>query len=117
ALPADALRAKLAAYLCAKNVSLDALLQQREAVCALEPEQRELAMVIVDTGRAPGLERMACFLTERYGIPLTVVTFEVFALEEHRHISVREITDVETSASSPCVNCRPLPKLFHSDTG
>lgn len=58
-------------------------------------------MVIVGTGRAPGLDRMAHFLADRYGIPLTVVTFEVFALEDHRQILVREITAVETSESLP----------------
>jgi hypothetical protein len=101
ALPADELQAKLASYLQGSNVSLDALLKQRDAGFALEPEQRELALIIVGTGRAPGLDRMAHFLADRYGIPLTVVTFEVFALEDHRQILVREITEIETSASIP----------------
>jgi hypothetical protein len=78
-------------------VSLDILLRQREAAFALEPEQREVAIVIVGTGRAPGLDRMAHFLADRYGISLTVVTFEVSALEDHRQILVREITEVATS--------------------
>jgi hypothetical protein len=101
ALPADELRAKIESYLCGHNLSLDALLQQRDAAFALEPVQRELALIIVGTGRAPGLERMAHFLADRYGIPLTVVTFEVFAFADHRQILVREITEVETSASLP----------------
>jgi Holliday junction resolvase-like predicted endonuclease len=101
ALSADELRAKIEPYLCRHNVSLDTLLQQREAAFALEPEQRELVMVIVGTGRAPGLDRMAHFLADRYGTPLTVVTFEVFALEDHRQILVREITEVATSEPLP----------------
>jgi hypothetical protein len=101
AISAEELRAKIEPYLCKHHVSLDALLHQREAAFALEPEQRELAMILVGTGRAPSLNRMAHFLADRYGIPLTVVTFEVFALEAHRHILVREITDVATAEPLP----------------
>ena len=101
ALSADELRAKIEPYLYRNNVSLDTLLHQREAAFALAPEQRELAMVIVGTGRVSGLDRMAHFLADRYGIPLTVVTFEVFALEDQRQILVREITEVATSDPLP----------------
>jgi hypothetical protein len=101
AIPADELREKIEPYLCRHNVSLDTLLKQREATFALEPEQRELVLVIVGTGRAPGLDRMAHFLADRYGIPLTVITFEVFALEDQRQILVREITEVEISEPLP----------------
>jgi hypothetical protein len=65
AISADELRAKIEPYLCKHNVSLDTLLHQREAAFALEPEQRELAIVIVGTRRAPGLDRMARFLADR----------------------------------------------------
>jgi len=101
AMSADELRAKIEPYLNSHNLNLDSLLNQRDAGFALEPEQRELVLVIVGTGRARGLDRMAHFLAEKYGIPLTVISFEVFALDDHRQILSREITEIEASDPLP----------------
>lgn len=100
-MPADELRAKIEPYLAQQSLNLDDILSQRGAGFALDPEQRELTLMLVGTGRAPGLERMTHFLATRYGIPLTLISFEVFALDDQRQILCREITEVETAGFLP----------------
>lgn len=96
-LPADELRDSVEPYLNRKNLTLDSLLNERQALFTLEPEQRELVMIVVGTGRTPGLDRITQFLSSRYGTPFNVVTFEVFALDDQQKILAREITELETA--------------------
>jgi hypothetical protein len=77
---------------------LDALLEERGAPDALEPEQRELLLFVVGTGRAESLERMTRFLSEPYGLPISVVLLQVFKLGDGRTLLTREVTEQETNA-------------------
>ena len=97
-LSATEFRAKLDPYLTAHDLDLDALLEERGAPDALEPEQRELLLFVVGTGRAESLERMTRFLSEPYGLPISVVLLQVFKLGDGRTLLTREVTEQETSA-------------------
>lgn len=58
------IRALLADQLASRNLSLDELLKERDAIESLDPEQREITLAVVGTGRSPGLERYELVLRE-----------------------------------------------------
>ena len=95
-LTTDEFRAPLDDYLATRDGrSLDALLEERESTGAVERDQRELVLFVVGTGRTPGLDRIGSFLAARLNLPLSIVTFDVFVLDEQRSILAREITEPE----------------------
>lgn len=96
-MPGDELREKIEPYLKKNGLELDTILEQREAAFALEPEKRELELVIVGIGRAPGIDRITQFLADRYNLPITVVDFDVFVLDDQKQILSREIKEIEIS--------------------
>lgn len=65
-----------------------------------EAEEREIAVLLVGVGIHAGLERMNEFLA-RFGVPISVVSFEVFELECGPRLLVREVIDEPVMPSSP----------------
>ncbi len=57
-----------------------------------EEERRELAVLLVGAGIHPGLERMNEFL-DRFGVPISVVSFEVFQINDGPQLLIREVVD------------------------
>ena len=96
-LSAADFRAKLQQYPATSPLDLDQLLEERGATDALEPEQRQLLLFVVGTGRADSLERVARFLSEPYGLPISVILFHVFKLDDGLMCLAREVTEQETS--------------------
>lgn len=97
ALSADELRSKTKDYLSNRGLDLEVLLEQRGALDSLDPEQRQVLQVVVGTGRAPGLERVVSFLVNKHKIPISVVLFDVFKLDEGRLLLAREVTEQDAS--------------------
>lgn len=64
-----------------------------------EEEEREIAVLLVGAGVHSGLERMNGFLG-RFGVPISVVSFEVFQLEDGPKLLIREVFD-EPAAAPP----------------
>lgn len=65
-----------------------------------EAEEREIAVLLVGAGIHAGLERMNEFLA-RFGVPISVVSFEVFELEGGPRLLVREVIDEPVKPSAP----------------
>ena len=65
-----------------------------------EGDEREVALLLVGTGVHAGLERMIEFLG-RFGIPIGVVSFEVFELEDGPKLMIREVMDESPKSPSP----------------
>lgn len=65
-----------------------------------EAEEREIAVLLVGVGIHAGLERMNEFLA-RFGVPISVVSFEVFELEGGPRLLVREVIDEPVMPSAP----------------
>ncbi|MGA9192752.1 MAG: hypothetical protein WBZ24_13560, partial [Anaerolineales bacterium] len=80
---------------------IHAILSERNASDSLEPEEREIRLIVAGTGRSEGLDRIARFLSASDDIQLSVVTFSVFQIENGRPILVREIADPEIEAPGP----------------
>jgi Holliday junction resolvase-like predicted endonuclease len=94
------LRRKSEEYLQRHGGSLEDLSDELRVSLESE-EEREVAIYLVGTGRAPGLERMVDFLGGRHSLPITVVTFEVFQLPDGQRIMVRELTESDSETSAP----------------
>ena len=62
-----------------------------------EEERRELALLLVGAGIHPGLERMNEFL-DGFGVPISVVSFEVFQLDDGPQLLIREVMDEPVEA-------------------
>ncbi len=65
-----------------------------------EGEEREIAVLLVGAGTHSGLERMNEFLG-RFGVPIGVVSFEVFELDGGPQLLIREVVDEPTRPPSP----------------
>ena len=65
-----------------------------------EQEGREIAVLLVGAGVHPGLERMSAFLG-RFGVPIGVVSFEVFELEGGPQVLIREVIDEPSKPAPP----------------
>lgn len=100
AMPYEELAHKVNAYLSGTGASLtlEALLRERHAEETPSDDRREVLITFVGTGRAPGLERMVNYLSARYDLPISIVSYEVFASDNERRILVRELTGNEDSA-------------------
>jgi hypothetical protein len=96
----DEIRTLLADQLASRNLSLDALLKERDAIESLDPEQREVALAVVGTGRSPGLERMSSFFAKRSTVPLSIICFDAFKLSDGRLVLAREVTESAKNVSS-----------------
>ena len=65
-----------------------------------EGPQRDMAVLLVGAGIHPGLERVKEFLG-RFGVPISVVSFEVFELDGGPQLLIREVVDEPTEPPSP----------------
>ena len=67
---------------------------------AREEERREIAALLVGAGIHPGLERMNEFLG-CFGVPIGMVSFDVFELDGGPKLLVREVVDEPTVPPPP----------------
>lgn len=100
AMPAEDLRSRCSQYLQRRGTSLGAILRERQIPDVPDMANRDAAVVIVGTGRAPTLERIISFLADRFDVPISVVSFDVFATSDGDRILAREISDSEESRTS-----------------
>ena len=65
-----------------------------------EEEGREIAVLLVGAGIHSGLQRMNEFLS-RFGVPIRIVSFEVFELDGGPQLVIREVVDEPTEPPPP----------------
>jgi len=97
-LPTAELRQKCGQYLQKTGTTLEALLKKQDALEQIEVENREVVLYVVGTGKVERLERLAQFL-ERV-IPIYLVVFDVYALENGDQILLREVSDSDQSSQT-----------------
>ena len=91
----DKLEPRLSELGDAQNLS--AMIQQQ---LAGEGGGREIAVMLVGAGIHAGLERMNEFL-DRFSVPISIVSFEVFELDGGPQLLVREVVDEPTAPGRP----------------
>ena len=67
---------------------------------AREEEGRQITVLLVGAGIDSGLERMSEFLG-RFGVPISVVSFDVFELDGGPQLLIREVVDEPTEPPPP----------------
>jgi Holliday junction resolvase-like predicted endonuclease len=77
------------------NKTLQVLLDERGAGDYINEDSKDIYIFIVGTGKALGLERMVNYLADKYQLPITLVSFEVFEVEGQHRILVRELTEAD----------------------
>jgi len=80
-------------YLVNHGNSLQNLLEERKTQELFDSESKELFLFVVGTGKAPGLERMVLYLSDKFQMPISLVSFDVFELKDGQQILAREITE------------------------
>ena len=80
-------------YLVNHGNSLQNLLEERRTQELFDSESKELLLFVVGTGKAPGLERMVSYLSDKFQMPISLVSFDVFELKDGQQILAREITE------------------------
>ena len=65
-----------------------------------EEDEREITVLLVGAGIHPGLDRMNRFLG-RFGIPISLVSFDIFELEGGPQLLVREVIDEPAKPRPP----------------
>ena len=98
-LSADELYGKLEPRL-SKLGDVERLSARVQQQLAGEEDKREIAVLLVGAGIRSGLERMNEFLG-RFGVPIGIVSFEVFELDGGPKLLIREVVDEPTGPSPP----------------
>ena len=98
-LDADELYGKLKANL-RKLGNEETLSEKVKQQLADEGDEREIAVLLVGAGVHSGLERMNEFLA-RFGVPISIVSFEVFKLDDGPRLLIREVVDEPTEPTPP----------------
>lgn len=107
-LPSDQLRRIADDYLTTRGHTLVALLEQRHAT--LDDHDRDVSIVVVGTGRDAALDRIVTYLADRYELPITVVSFDIFTLPDGTRLLARETADVDQPLGSTAVAAALTPE-------
>lgn len=95
-LPYNELSEKVNEYLGAHDghtTSLERLLAERSVPSETADSFRELLIYVVGRGRTAGLERMVGYLSGRYGLPIQLVSYDIFETMAGHHFLVREMAN------------------------
>lgn len=94
--PLEELAERVDAYLAARAAGprcLNDALKDVPSGVEMDEDNRDVRIMVVGTGRDPGLQRMVDFLSKRGNIEITVISFGVFEAVGGQHVLVRELTE------------------------
>ncbi len=91
--PFATLASKIHDYPAKNKKDLKTMLQDRGLEEGDFSKNKEVLIYLVGTQNTPGLDTMLDFMSRKVHLPLTVVTFEVFQLENGQRILVREVDE------------------------
>lgn len=99
-MPFDELCRKADEYLKLRKLSLRTLpggIFRKEE----DSDEREVMMIVVGRGREPGLERMTGFLADKFNVPISVVSYDVFELAQGELILARDLEEADNLPALP----------------
>ena len=97
--PFETLASKVHDYPAKNQKDLQTLLRERGVEDQDFGKNKEVLIYLVGTQNTPGLDTMLDFMARKYHLPLTVVTFDVYQLENGQRILVREISEADNTSS------------------
>jgi hypothetical protein len=95
----ESLESKIHDYPAKDKKDLKTMLRDRGLEEKDLAKNKEVLIYLVGTQSTPGVETMLDFMASKYHVPLTLVTFDVFQLENGQRILVREISETDISTS------------------
>jgi len=109
----DELSSKTNDYLRERGITLDSLLEERSALDAIEPDNRDLVLIIAGVGKQPGMERIIDFLANQYQLPISVVSFESFEGPDGSRLLVRELSEPDYAVPEKESKIHTVEKVFN----
>ena len=106
--PYEVLLEKLNAYLTTKNTTLEDRLQENGHSVDILSDHPEIVMFVVGAGYMESLERMVNYLTSRFKVPISAVSFDVFELPDGTSILSRQMTSADIEPEVDTVRRRML---------
>lgn len=107
-MPYRLLSEKVNSYLRSRSTeTLETLMEEQSLDTA--DGSRDVEIYVVGTGRAPGLERMASYLSTRYSLPINIVSYQVYGIADGHQLLVRELSSTEVLSSTEADN-QSLPQ-------
>lgn len=108
----DKLSEIVQSYLIKKGQTLES----HPAMAALaEPEdgdKRDVLVAVVGIGRDPSLDRLVGYLGDGFGVPIRVVSFEVFRVDHERQMLVREVTEADAAPQTEAQHSYSVDAVF-----
>lgn len=98
-LPFETLESKVHDYPAENEKDLKTMLQDRGLEENDFGKNKEVLIYLVGTQSTPGIETLLDFMASKYHVPITLVTFDVFQLENGQRILVREVSETDISKS------------------
>ncbi len=89
----EELISKTDSYLKSDGKSIKNILNERSAIESLEQGRRDVELVVVGVGKMAGIERMANYLSDKFQVPISIVTYDVFQKKEAGLLLVRELSE------------------------
>lgn len=96
---AEELENKCDQYLGKAGESLRKILGKLDAMHQLDNERRDVLLYIVGTDRSQRLDKIVSFLSK--SVPIFIVTFEVFTLDDGQHLLARELSEADAVSEMP----------------
>lgn len=89
----DELKNKVNDYLQSQNLSIEEVFNNINIDDVFNKETRDILLFVVGSTKEPGLERMIEYLSDKYNMPISTITFDIFSQENGNKIIAREISE------------------------
>ena len=89
----DELKNKINDYLQSQNLSLEEVFNHINIDDVCNKETRDILLFVVGSTKEPGLERMIEYLSDKFNMPISTITFDIFTQENGKKIIAREISE------------------------
>ncbi len=89
----EELKKKINDYLVSQKKSLKEIFKNININDALNKETRDILLFVVGSTKEPGLERMIVYLSDKFNMPISTITFDIFTQANGSQIIAREISE------------------------
>lgn len=92
-MSADELKNKVVDYLESQNLAIEKTFSNLNIDDVFNKETRDILLFVVGSSKESGLERMIAYLSDKFSLPISTITFDIFIQENGEKIIAREISE------------------------
>jgi Holliday junction resolvase-like predicted endonuclease len=92
-MPEEELKKKINDYLDSQKISLKEIFKNINIDDVLNKETRDILLFVVGSTKEPGLERMIVYLSDKFNMPISTITFDIFSQANGAQIIAREVSE------------------------